>query len=82
LIISISAGVLLSTILDIGMICLAKHGKLQNVLCCSVSWRGEERTLVRHVAEIVHQLIQQGQGGATNDAEQDESKEMMSPSTQ
>jgi hypothetical protein len=37
---------------------------------------------MRHVAEIVHQLIQQGQGGATNDAEQEESKEMMSPSTQ
>ena len=81
MIIYISAGVLLSTILVIGMICLGKHGKLQYVLCCSVSWRGEERTLVRQVAEIVHQLIQ-GQGDATNDAEQVESKEMMSPSTQ
>jgi hypothetical protein len=40
--------------------CLAKYGKVKKFLCCSVSWRGEERTSVRHVAEIVNQLKQQG----------------------
>ena len=60
------------------MCCLAKYGKLKKVLCCSVSWRGEERILVRHVAEIVNQLIQQGQGGATNETQHEESLEMMS----
>ena len=77
LIISISAGVLLFAI--IGMGCLAKYGKLKKVLCCSVSWRGEERTLVRHVAEIVNQLIQQSKWGTSNDAGPEESHEMMSP---
>lgn len=80
LIISISAGVLLFAILVIGMSCLAKYGKLKNVLCCSIRWKGEERTWVRHVAEIVNQLIQQSQAGVTNDAGPDESHEMMSPS--
>jgi len=81
LIINISAGVLLFAILVIGMGCLAKYGKLKSVLCCSVSWMGEERILVRHVAEIVNKLIQ-GQGGATNDTGQEESHEMISPLNQ
>jgi hypothetical protein len=34
--------------------CLAKYGKLETVLCCSLSWRGEERALVSHVVEIVN----------------------------
>ena len=46
-IISISEGVLLFAILVIGIICLAKYGKLKKVLCC----RGEGRTLVKHVAD-------------------------------
>jgi hypothetical protein len=82
LIISVSEGVLLFAILVIGMGCLAKYGKLEKVLCCSVSWRGEERTLVRHVAEIVNQLIPQGQGDATSYTGQVESHEMISPSKQ
>jgi hypothetical protein len=75
-------GVLLFAILVIGMGCLAKYGKVKKFLCCSVSWRGEERTSVRHVAEIVNQLKQQGQGGVTNDTGQEESHEMISPSKQ
>ena len=59
--ISISAGVLLFVILAIGMGCLAKYGKLKNLLCCSVSWKGEE--IVRNVVE----LIREYQGRATND---------------
>jgi hypothetical protein len=82
LIISVSEGVLLFAILVIGMGCLAKYGKLKKVLCCSASWRGEERTSVRHVAGIVNQLKQQGQGGATNDTGQEESHEMISLSKQ
>ena len=82
LIISISAGVLLFAILVIGMSCLAKYGKLKNVLCCSVSWRGQERTLVRHVAEIFSRLVIQHKGDSTHDAGQEESHGMISPSKQ
>jgi hypothetical protein len=82
LIISISEGVLLFAIRVIGMGCLAKYGKIKKVLCCSVSWRGEQRKLVRHVAEIVNPLIQQSQVGATNDTGQEESHEMTSLSKQ
>ena len=82
LIISISAGVLLFVILATGMGCLAKYGKLKNVLCCSVSWRGEERTLVRHVAEIFSRLIIQDKGGCKHNAGQEVNHEFMSPSTQ
>ena len=71
MIISVSVGVPFFAILVIGMCCLAKYGKLKKVLCCSVSWRGEERILVRLVAEIVNQLIQQCQGGATNEKKPD-----------
>jgi hypothetical protein len=59
--------------------CLAKYGKLKKVLCCSVRWRGEERTLVRHLAEIVNQLIQRGRGDATNEKGKEECNEMISP---
>jgi hypothetical protein len=65
-------------ILVIVMCCLAKYGKLKKVLCCSVRWRGEERILVSHVAEIVHQLIQQGQWGAAKAIKPEESLEIMS----
>ena len=82
LVISIIAGVLLFAILVIGMSCLAKYGKLKHVRCCSVSWRGEERTLVRHVAEIFSRLKIQDKGGCTHDAGQAESHEMISPSKQ
>jgi len=61
LILSISAVVLLFAIIVVGMGCLAKYGKLKNVLCCSVSWKGEE--IVRNVVE----LIREYQGRATND---------------
>ena len=81
-IISVSGGVLLFAILVIGMGCLAKYGKLETVLCCSVSWRGEERALVSHVVEIVSQLIPQGQGDATSDTGQVESHAMISPAKQ
>jgi len=39
-------------------------------------------SLVRHVAEIVSQLIIQDKEGCTHDAIQEESHEMMSPSKQ
>ena len=82
LVISISAGVLLFVILVTAMGCLAKYGKLKNVLCCSVSWRGKERTLVRHVAEIFSRLVIQNKGDSTDDAGQWESHAMISPSKQ
>ena len=59
---------------------LVKSGKLKKVPGCSVSWSADEKMLERSVAEIVNQLIQQRQGGATNDTEQEEKHEMMSPS--
>ena len=55
LIFSISVGVPFFAILVIGMCCLVKYGKLRKVLCCSVSWRREERILVRH--EESHEMI-------------------------
>jgi hypothetical protein len=70
-------GVSFFAILVIGMCCLAKYGKLKKVLCCSVNWRGEERIFVRHIAETINQLIQQGQGGAKNETKPAESLEMM-----
>ena len=82
LIIAISEGVLLFVIIVIGMICCVKYGKLRKVPCCSVSWGREKRTLERHDAEIGNLLIQQGQGGATNDTGKEESHEMISPSKQ
>jgi hypothetical protein len=82
LIILISVGVPLFAILVIGMCCLAKYGKLKNVLCCNGSWRGGERTLVGQFAEIVNNLTQQCQLGATNDAVQEEIHGMISPSKQ
>jgi hypothetical protein len=82
LIIAICEGVLLFAIIVIGMICCVKYGKLRKVPCCSVSWGREKRTLERHDAEIGNLLIQQGQGGATNDTGKEESHEMISPSKQ
>jgi len=78
LITSMSAGVLVFAILVIGMSCLAKYGKLMKMLCCSVTWRGEERTLDKNVPEIFNQLVKKDQGGATKDAGPKESHEMMS----
>ena len=60
--------------------CLAKYEKRKNVLCCSVSWKGEKRTSVGHVAEIISEFTLQGQLGATNDTGPEESHGMISPS--
>jgi hypothetical protein len=59
--------------------CLAEHGKLKKVLCCSVRWMGEKRLFLIHLAENVNQLIHRGRGDATNETGQEESHEMISP---
>jgi hypothetical protein len=51
----------------------------KKVLSCSVRWKGEERPLVRHLANFVNQLIQQGQGRATDDIRHEENHEMINP---
>ena len=77
MIISISQGVLFFGMFVIAMGFLAKYGKFEKVLSCSVRWKGEERPLVRHLVKFVNQLIQQCQGGATDDTGLEQNNEMI-----